>query len=237
MSEFGTLAIAIAGGVFPALAWLWFWHREDAKRPEPRHLIALAFLVGMVTVAIVIPVQKFAAQYLAVGITAIFIVWSFIEEIFKYLAARFTVLRSRHVDEPIDTVMYMVTIALGFAAIENALFLITPITGGEFVNTVLTGNFRFIGATLLHVVSSAVVGLALAISFYQPARVRRWWAFGGVILAALLHSTFNFLILRTEDEHLFRTFALVWVGVVVLLAALEIVKRMKRRPLWLRNRT
>lgn len=224
MSEFAPILAAIAGGLFPALAWLWFWRREDSKHPEPRTLIALAFFAGMITVAFVIPIQKFAALYIT-SQTLLFTAWSAIEEVMKYFAARITVLGRREDDEPIDPVIYMVTIALGFAAIENALFLLSPYAGGTVLQTILTGNLRFVGATLLHVLSSATVGVALALSFYKTKRLKRLYTIGGVILAATLHSVFNFLILNTAEVHLLRVFGFVWIGVIVLLAVLEYIKR------------
>ena len=225
MTEYTPILAALAGGLFPALAWLWFWRREDSKHPEPRRLIALAFFAGMVTVAIVIPIQKFAAIYIGTQ-TLLFTVWSVIEEVMKYLAARVTVLKRREDNEPIDPVIYMVTVALGFAAIENTLFLLSPHAGETVLQTVLTGNLRFVGATLLHVLSSATIGVALALSFYRSKRVKRVYVLGGVILAATLHSAFNFLILNTAEEHLLRVFGAVWIGVIALLAVLEYVKRL-----------
>ncbi len=221
-------AIAIAGGVFPALAWLWFWLKEDSRHPEPRRLIALAFLGGMLTVVLVIPLQKFAAGFLVTQ-TAVFAVWSTIEEFAKYCVAWLLVLHRRENDEPIDAVIYMVAVALGFAGLENALFLLSPLSGDSVVQTIMTGNLRFIGATLLHVFSSAVVGIALAYSFYKSFFVREWYAAVGVILASLLHVGFNFLILNTAEEHLLRTFAGVWLGVIIVLFALEFVKRIHPR--------
>ncbi len=227
---------SVAGGVLPALAWLWFWRREDAAHPEPRKLIALAFFAGMVTVAVVIPMERFVQPYLIVmggamvtGQTLVFTAWSFIEEIMKYFAARFTVLKRREDDEPIDPVIYMVTVALGFAAAENTLFLLSPLGGDGFVQTFITGNLRFIGATLLHVLSSAVIGVALALSFYKSRKIKRHNIFLGVILAGLLHSAFNFFILNAAEESLFRTFSFVWLGVIALLGVLEYIKRIHPR--------
>jgi len=82
-----------------------------------------------------------------------------------------------------------------------------------------------VGATLLHVLSSAVIGVALALSFYKSRAAKRSYAAAGVILAIALHSAFNFLILNTAEEHLLRTFGVVWLGLIALLAVLEYVKR------------
>lgn len=241
MTGIEAILAATAGGILPALAWLWFWRREDAVHPEPRRLIALAFFAGMVTVAVVIPMERFVQPWIMdftmpgfifAGQTLVFTAWSFIEELMKYFAARITVLKRRENDEPIDSVIYMVTVALGFAAAENTLFLLSPIGGDSFVQTFITGNLRFIGATLLHVLSSAVIGVALALSFYAAKRIKRRYALYGVILACLLHSAFNFFILNTAEESLFRTFSFVWLGVIALLAMLEYIKRI--HPRWKR---
>ena len=224
MNELYSIGAAMAGGIPPALAWLWFWLREDTRNPEPRKLIALAFLAGMVAVATVIPLEKFVAPYLGAQ-TVVFATWSAMEEIMKFFWAKITVLRRREDDEPIDPVIYMVTVALGFAAAENSLFLLSPLSGETIVQTILTGNLRFVGATLLHVLSSAVIGVMLGMAFYKSKRIKRWYMVVGVILAALLHALFNFLILNTPEEHLLRTFGFVWIGLIVLLAVLEYIKR------------
>ncbi len=227
MLEASSIGYALLGGVLPALGWLWFWIREDRVHPEPRRLIALAFIAGMVTVAVVIPIQKSVAPLLA-STTLVFVAWSFIEEIFKFLAARLTVLYRHDNDEPIDAVVYMIAIALGFASIENALFLLQPLSTGTILQTILTDNLRFVGATLLHVLASGVIGIFLAFSFYKPRSTRLAYACVGVILASLLHSAFNFLILNTPDVYLYRAFAAVWVGVALILFILELVKRTQR---------
>ncbi len=228
MSELYPLVAALAGGIFPALAWLWFWSREDSH-PEPKRLVALAFIAGMLTVAVVIPIQRYAATLL-IGQTLIYTAWSTIEEIMKYVAAWLTVLWRHEDDEPIDPIIYMIAVALGFAALENTLFLMSPISGGTILETIMTGNLRFVGATLLHVVCSAAVGLMLAFSFYKKGVVHQGYVLIGLILASALHSGFNFLILNAPEEYLLRTFSLVWIGVICVLAGVEFVKRI--RPRW-----
>ena len=111
-------AIAFVGGLVPALFWLWFWLREDKERPEPYLLIALAFIGGMMVVPIALPLQKYALDNFS-GDNLIFI-WVIIEETLKYAAALLMILWNKEVDEPIDVIIYMITIALGFAALGFA---------------------------------------------------------------------------------------------------------------------
>lgn len=236
MQEIFPILAAAAGGLLPALAWLWFWLREDSKNPEPRSLIALAFLAGMISVAIAVPAELGVKSLIEAGTLgfvlsqgAIYSVWSGMEEIIKYAMAYATVLRRREDDEPIDPVIYMVTVALGFAGAENVLFLLSPLSGDTLAQSIATGDLRFVGATLLHVLSSALIGVALGLTFYWPRILHYIAGFIGLASAMALHMSFNYLILNTPQELILRTFSFVWIGVVLLLAALEYIKRIHPR--------
>ncbi|MAZ67176.1 hypothetical protein CL652_00155 [bacterium] len=224
--ELPVVVYAALGGILPALVWVWFWNREDAKHPEPKQLIVAAFLVGMVTVAAVIPLEKMATVFLS-G-TAMVVAWAAIEEIMKFALAYFTVLSHKANDEPIDPLIYMITVALGFAAAENTLFLIDPISNSGIIESILTGNFRFLGATLLHVLASSAVGLMLGLAFYRRKLVKFWYGAIGLILAIILHGLFNFFILKSNGNELMQVFMFVWIGLILLLIAFEHVKRITR---------
>ena len=89
-----------------------------------------------------------------------------IEEVLKFIFAYILVLRSKDDNEPIDPIIFMITTALGFAAIENMLFLIDPITSNNLHLSIYTGNLRFIGAMLLHTVSSATIGIFIGFQLF-----------------------------------------------------------------------
>lgn len=222
---------AAIGGILPVFVWLAFWLREDEARPEPNSLIALAFIAGMLAVPLVLPLQQFALSYFQNGSLALIATWATVEELTKYLLAGLLILWRKAVNEPIDMVIYMITVALGFAGLENALFLLNPLTNGNLLESILTGDFRFLGATLLHTISSGTIGLALALAFFKDARTKRNYVAIGVILAIFLHTMFNFFIINTKGEQTLVVFLSVWVAVILLILMFEGVKRMGRTPI------
>jgi RsiW-degrading membrane proteinase PrsW (M82 family) len=217
------LFVAILGGVLPALVWLAFWLLEDRCQPEPKRFIFLCFVAGMLAVWPALMLERMLVPY-ASGTTLI-LGWATIEECLKFGAAAVFALLWANYDEPLDAVVYMVTAALGFSAMENALFLLTPIGNGELVKSVVTGDLRFIGATLLHTLSSATIGIMLAWSFGQPAAARRMAALGGVILAVFLHTLFNFFILQGGGGSTFWVFLAIWCGIIGILLLTERIKQ------------
>lgn len=218
--------IALLGGIVPALVWLCFWLLEDRCEPEPKRYLLLTFLFGMLAVPLVLPVERYFIPYLAGP--SLLLVWAVAEELIKFGAAYIAALHWHVFDEPLDAVVYMVTAALGFSAAENALFLITPLTQGDLLHTIVTGDLRFMGAMLLHVLSSATIGIAMAASFYKGAGVRRFATLGGVVLAITLHTLFNFFILREGGSAIFAMFLSIWIGIVILLALVESIKQPSR---------
>ncbi|MFO7932404.1 MAG: PrsW family glutamic-type intramembrane protease, partial [Desulfosalsimonas sp.] len=143
----------------------------------------------------------------------------------------FTGLKNKAMNEPIDALIYMITVALGFSAVENTIFLL----GNEtFLQTLLTGNMRFFGATLLHILASSIIGGAIALSFYKSKIKKAIYILIGFILASTLHSLFNIYIMNVSEKILF-IFSIVWIGIVVLIIFFEFIKRKQRERSFIRN--
>jgi RsiW-degrading membrane proteinase PrsW (M82 family) len=219
------LLTAFLGGVVPAFIWLFFWLLEDRVHPEPKRYLFYAFMAGMFAVLVALPLERFTAGFWSMNSFPLFLSWATIEELLKFAAAYIVALRLAVYDEPLDAVIYMVTAALGFSALENALFLWTPLQQGDLLRAFVTEDLRFMGATLLHTLASVTVGLSLALSFYKPAGTRRWYALIGVVLAIVLHTSFNFFILKSGNTSTFWIFLCIWVGIIAALLMTERVKR------------
>lgn len=224
MSNDSQIWYALLGGLLPALLWLLFWLEEDHKRPEPRGRLIETFLGGMLAVLLVLPFEKLVSEAFSNSLSISFLLWAVIEETFKFGAAYFIALRTADDDEPIDSMIYMITAALGFAALENALFIINPLHQSDIVGSLITGNLRFIGSTLLHTVCSGIIGTSLALTFYKRHDEKVSALLLAFFLAIIVHATFNLFIINENNFGTFLTFAAVWILIAGLIFMFEKVK-------------
>lgn len=182
-------------GLIPSFAWLIFYLSED-KKTEPKKTILFAFLTGGLTTFAVLLAQVVINKIsLQIGIQEhsplSFFILAALEEIFIFLGVYYVISKRREFDEPVDAMVYMITAALGFAVVENvaANFNLSLPTALE------TTTLRFFGATLLHTLSSGLVGYYWAKSIL--ANNKKILALG-LVLGTLLHASFNYLIMRYE---------------------------------------
>lgn len=214
----------VALGFLPALLWLWFWLKEDCH-PEPRSALLKAFVWGMIFVPIALILETVVFR-LAFGnvFQNTLVFWlslAAIEETIKYEAASRSSFRSKNFDEPIDAPIYMITAALGFAAVENVFFVLKGVMGQE--DFITTGSLRFFGATLVHIISSGLVGAFLAYAFYKKENYLRNLAIG-LILAIGLHALFNFFIIKKGSEGALLIFSFVWFFALLLYVFIDRIK-------------
>lgn len=219
-----TILYALLGGALPAIFWLWFWlQEEDKERREPRGLIALAFILGGLTVFIAIWLEKYSATFIAEHTHQI-VIWAAIEELLKLGGVMALVAGSGIIRKPIDYPMYFIACALGFAAFENFLYLLHPLQASGTVVGILTGNLRFLGSTLLHLIASSMIGSALGFAFYVQG-FRLHYLIGGLGCAIILHSIFNFFIMKGSGENFLSVFGFLWVVAIINILIFEKLKR------------
>lgn len=201
----------------PPVLWLLFYLRED-RHPEPKLLLLLTFAGGMASAFLAMAIELFilgrngiagGTLDMATAPLLFFLVIGLVEEYAKYLPVKFLVVNKSDFDEPVDAMIYMMTAALGFAAMENALFIlpfffgvvqdiisVLPLTQENLLSSLDVTANRFLGANLLHALSSGIVGFFLARAWFHPRR--HHFVAIGILTATLLHALFNYLILTRE---------------------------------------
>jgi protease PrsW len=223
-----TVIYALLAGLLPSLLWLWFWLREDNVHPEPRSVIAYSFIAGAIAVVIAIILEKWVQTFVFDSAMR-YVAWAGIEELVKFGVVVLIAFHSNVLDEPIDAMIYCITVALGFAALENALFVLSPLAAGELSKSIVTGNLRFVGASLVHVISSAMIGFMIGFSFYRGIFAKTMCITLGIILAVALHAAFNLAIIYGTAMTTLKVFGFVWGAAVILIILFEEVKAVHQK--------
>ncbi len=218
----------------PPIFWLLFYLRED-RHPEPKRLLLIAFLGGMASAGLAIIVEIAVIgqnglvslnEHVIGNAVVIFLVIGLVEEYIKYLPVKFLIERRRDFNEPVDAMIYMMTAALGFAALENALFIFPLLHANLFLGLEVTAN-RFLGANLLHALSSGIVGFFLARAWFHPHR--KHFIFLGIVLAGVLHALFNSLILVREVVAQGTLYIVLLLAIMTVMVFIDF-ERLKKKP-------
>jgi RsiW-degrading membrane proteinase PrsW (M82 family) len=220
---FNAFLYSLIAGLLPSLLWLFFFIHEDNAHTKHRVIIFSCFLGGMVAVLIAVFAEKAIADAVSDSTTR-YTLWAAFEEIIKFLVVAAIALRSTANEDPVDAMIYCATVALGFAAVENTLFIMGPLSNGAVSQAIVTGNMRFIGATLVHVVSSSFVGFAFGYAFYRGYLAKFISVILGLAGAIALHAAFNLSIINASSTDTLKTFGWVWGAVVIIILLFEEIK-------------
>lgn len=178
----GLLALAIA----PAVFVLCYFYLKDRYEPEPLGWVVKVFFIGaLMTIPAVLLEMPFPS-----GLMATVIVAPVVEEFLKFCAVYFTVYRDEEFDEPVDGIIYAVSAALGFAMVENVLYVLE---GG-----IAVGIIRAIASVPAHALFSSIWGYTLGLAKFRPKKDRPFLIAAGLAGAMLFHGIFNLMASTSE---------------------------------------
>lgn len=176
-------------GAIPALIAMWVFDHMDRHRPEPRwtlRKVALAGALSVIPIALLQLVIKspIDGSYEAAAYNG-FVVAAMTEEAGKMLCVYWFVWHKPEFDERLDGIVYAARAGLGFALVENVLYL---------MNAAGTGEFWFLwGARALlavpgHAIWAGLMGYYVAIRRFDGVG---WGFLGGYAVAVLLHGLYD----------------------------------------------
>lgn len=187
------LYIAIA----PVITILIYLYIKDKYEKEPKRLALFCFICGALLSFPIAQSEKFLMQfapgnnYVYYAFYVSFIVASFVEETYKYVILYLIIYKNRNFNEPFDGLLYAGFISLGFASIENILYVISPKMGG-----LETGILRGIFSVPAHTIFAMYMGYYIAIyKFFKyfdksPKRL----IFFSYFLPILIHGVYDVLL-------------------------------------------
>lgn len=182
------LIILSLAPVFIIAGYIYF---RDKYEKEPLKLLLLALFFGALTVIPIVFVERFLSSFsglfngLAAAAWNAFAVAAFTEELFKFLALYLLIWKSPELNEKFDGIVYAVFISLGFAAVENILY----VTG----NGLGTGVIRAITAVPAHAIFGITMGFYFGMAkFYEKERKSLMLKALGYTI--LLHGIYDFIL-------------------------------------------
>jgi RsiW-degrading membrane proteinase PrsW (M82 family) len=186
-------AVTAALGFAPALFWLWYFYIKDRYAPEPRSWILRIFVLGMLSTIPIALIEAGIGSLVPSEFFTAVVVAPVVEECGKFLVVYWFVFRRPVFDEPIDGIVYAVTAALGFAALENFVYLFAAYSETLALPLELS-VLRALLSVPGHALMSSMWGYSLGQSLVTPHPLVRRLIWHGLALAILLHAAFNLLV-------------------------------------------
>lgn len=212
---------AVILGLAPSLIWLIFWRHLVKKGREPIGLVLLCFILGGASVFVATFLQQHVKGIVADEHTRV-AVWAGIEEVVKFMVFYLVAFKSAYDDDALDPPMYLITVALGFAALENIFYILKPAMSFNITASVLTGGLRFFGSTLLHAIASSFVGIIISLT---PRGIKGIGMILGLAGGIFLHATFNFFILKDNTASFIQVYGYLWIVAIISHVILEKLRR------------
>ena len=187
--------------VIPAIVFMFAVYLTDKSDREPTKLLLLTYLFGALAVIPSIVVEEvlvrlnifsgvFQAAFNA------FIVAAMTEEYFKRLVILKLPFRTSYFNEKLDGIVYGVFAHLGFATVENIIYVVFTYTNNPFI-----GLYRGIFSVPAHGVFGITMGYYLSLSRFDTDKKRKDANMRkSFTVPLLLHGLFDFILMANIPE-------------------------------------
>jgi protease PrsW len=182
----------LSAGVAPGLALLSYFYLKDEYEIEPISFVSKTFIFGALLVFPLMFIQyvfEMEMVFQSSWLNA-FILSSLLEEFFKWFILYYTVYKHLSFDEPYDGVVYGAAVSLGFATVENILYLVA------------NGSEHAIGRALLPVSSHALFGVIMGFYFGKGKFAidkNKKWIFLSLLIPFILHGTYDYILISQTN--------------------------------------
>jgi len=185
--------VLLLSALAPVAAVIVYIYVKDKYEKESKRYLTLAFVLGgVVSIIITTILYLFFDLFLPLPddysiwqqfVKAFFVV-GFIEEFSKYLMVRGFLQPRTVFNEPYDGIIYAVMVSMGFAAVENIMYVIQ---GG--INVAFLRAFTAIPA---HATFGIIMGYYMGKAKFSKNKFK--WNLIGLFTAVLFHGAYDFFL-------------------------------------------
>jgi RsiW-degrading membrane proteinase PrsW (M82 family) len=187
--------------ITPAVIGLGAIYLSDRHDREPIKLLVLTFLLGAFAVVPSIIAEEILMMFnifpgIGGSLFNAFIVAATTEEFFKRLMVLKVPFKTSYFNEKLDGIVYGVFSALGFATVENIMYVVFTYTNNPFV-----GLYRGIFSVPAHAIFGVTMGYYLSLSRFDADKTRKKKNMRlSLIMPILLHGIFDFILMADIPE-------------------------------------
>ncbi len=180
----------------PVFIILFYIYFRDKYEKEPLGLLVKAVVLGMITVIPILGVERLLMGIMPElertgnAVYQAFLVAGTTEELFKFLALFLLVWRSPSFNEQFDGIVYAVFVSLGFAAVENVMYVMD---GGY-----QTAMLRALTAVPAHALFGITMGYYLGIA-RRYSELKKSYLLYAILVPVLIHGLYDFILMMEVD--------------------------------------
>ncbi len=191
-----TLLLALS--ILPVILLMIFIYRADKYQKEPIKSLAKAFIGGMIAIPLDILLVNLinSVIYSNTVFHTAFMNAGLPEELSKFIIFMIFIWRDKNFDEYMDGIVYATFIGLGFACVENVMYVFGAST--ESLQTgVATGVVRGLLSVPGHFLFGVLMGYFLSMAKFHKEK-RGMYLLIALLLAAAGHGLFDWLLMVSE---------------------------------------
>lgn len=187
------LILAIAP-VVTIILWIYL---KDKYDKEPICILSKFFIIGILVSILAIYTEETLIKInIFIGKTYIFymsfIVAGLVEEGLKALVLITNLLKEKNFNERLDGIIYSVFLSLGFATVENIIYILFEDPTSAFE----VGVIRSIISVPAHMIFAVIMGYYISkYRFTSSKAKKRKYLIASIILPVLLHGVFDFILM------------------------------------------
>ena len=188
----------LIASITPVIIFLYLIYRKDTIK-EPKGLLAKCFFGGflsiVITLLIDIPMSTFGDSFsdpLVKSFWDAFLVASFPEELSKFLILYWLVWKSKEFDQHYDGITYAVFVSMGFALIENILYVFQGGLGVALARSVLSVPGHGFFAVLM--------GYYFSLAKFAPIEERKKLLYRSLAMPILFHGLYDFALMYVANK-------------------------------------
>lgn len=182
-------ALAVA----PGIAIIIFILYKDRYNKEPRVNLLMSFIFGCLSIFPAAELERASYGVLDGSVMGLaifaFVVVAGSEELVKFIALRFYSYRQKSFDEPLDGIVYSLMVSMGFATIENIMYVTKYAAIGKGVQVGVQRAFMAVPA---HAAFAVLMGYFVGKAKFSQNKFVLMLV--GFVLAVLFHGAYDFFL-------------------------------------------